>query len=80
MLNWVKIEYKIVDQIIKLLFQLEVVALDKQTYDTRYKVLDMTVNKNENFAKFQIQLKIDNLNVEDLFDSNRTQNLFNIFK
>lgn len=68
------------DQIIKLLFQLEVVALDKQTYDTRYKVLDMTVNKNENFAKFQIQLKIDNLNVEDLFDSNRTQNLFNIFK
>ncbi|XP_043247899.1 alpha-sarcoglycan isoform X1 [Colletes gigas] len=61
-------------------FQLEIVGLNKHTYETRHKVLDMNVLEKENLTKFEVHLKIDNLNVEDMFDRNRTERLLDIFR
>lgn len=55
-------------------------GLNKHTYETRYKVLDMNVLERENLTKYEVHLKIDNLNVEDMFDRNRTQKLLDIFR
>lgn len=55
-------------------------GLNKHTYETRYKVLDMNVIERENLTKYEVHLKIDNLNVEDMFDRNRTQKLLDIFR
>lgn len=60
-------------------FQLEIVGLNKYTYETRYKVLDMNVLEKENLTKYEVHLKIDNLNVEDMFNRNRTNELLDIF-
>lgn len=61
-------------------FQLEIVGLNKHTYETRYKVLDVNVLERENLTKYEVHLKIDNLNVEDMFDRNRTEKLLDIFR
>ncbi|XP_033220623.1 epsilon-sarcoglycan isoform X5 [Belonocnema kinseyi] len=61
-------------------FKLEIVALDKKTFETRNKILDMNILENENMTKYEIQLKIDNLNVEDMLDSKRVDELLDIFK
>lgn len=61
-------------------FQLEIVGLNKHTYETRYKVLDMNVLEKENLTKYEVHLKIDNLNVEDMFNRNRTEQLLDIFR
>ncbi|KAL0122438.1 hypothetical protein PUN28_007276 [Cardiocondyla obscurior] len=61
-------------------FQLEIVGLNKHTYETRYKVLNMNVLERENLTKYEVHLKIDNLNVEDMFNNNRTQKLLDIFR
>lgn len=55
-------------------------GLNKHTYETRYKVLDMNVLERENLTKYEVHLKIDNLNVEDMFDHNRTEKLLDIFR
>lgn len=60
--------------------QLEIVGLDKHTYETRYKVLDINVLEKENRTKYEAHLKIDNLNVEDMLDRNRTEALLDIFR
>ncbi|XP_020284396.1 epsilon-sarcoglycan isoform X2 [Pseudomyrmex gracilis] len=61
-------------------FQLEIVGLNKHTYETRYRVLDMNVLERENLTKYEVHLKIDNLNVEDMLDRNRTEKLLDIFR
>ncbi|XP_076295450.1 sarcoglycan alpha isoform X1 [Lasioglossum baleicum] len=61
-------------------FQLGIVGLNKHTYETRYRVLDMNVLQKENLTKYEVHLKIDNLNVEDMFDRNRTVELLDIFR
>lgn len=55
-------------------------GLNKHTYETRYKVLDMNVLERENLTKYEVHMKIDNLNVEDMFDRNRTEKLLDIFR
>lgn len=55
-------------------------GLNKHTYETGYKVLDMNVLERENLTKYEVHLKIDNLNVEDMFDRNRTEKLLDIFR
>lgn len=57
-----------------------IVGLNKHTYETRYKILDMNVLEKENLTKHEVHLKIDNLNVEDMFDRNRTEELLDIFR
>lgn len=54
--------------------------MNRHTYETRYKVLDMNVLEKENLTKYEAHLKIDNLNVEDMFDRNRTEELLDIFR
>ncbi|KAG7189986.1 hypothetical protein KM043_006144 [Ampulex compressa] len=61
-------------------FQLEIVGLNKHTYETRYKVLDMNVLEKENLTKYEVHLKIDNLNVEDMLNHDRTDVLLDIFR
>ncbi|XP_008206068.1 alpha-sarcoglycan [Nasonia vitripennis] len=60
-------------------FTLEIVALNKKTYETRTKVLEVVVSENESISKYQVQLKV-NWNVEDMFDHNRTETLDEIFR
>lgn len=40
----------------------------------------MNVLEKENLTKYEVHLKIDNLNVEDMFDRNRTEVLLDIFR
>ena len=40
----------------------------------------MNVLEKENLTKYEVHLKIDNLNVEDMFDRNRTEELLDIFR
>ncbi|XP_012281456.1 alpha-sarcoglycan isoform X2 [Orussus abietinus] len=61
-------------------FQLEIVGLNKHTYETRYKVLAVNVLDKENLTRYEVHLKIDNLNVEDMFDANRTDRLLDVFR
>ncbi|KAI4488282.1 hypothetical protein M0804_005130 [Polistes exclamans] len=61
-------------------FQLEIVGLNKHTYETKYKVLDINVLEKQNLTRYEVNLKIDNLNVEDIFGRNRTEKLLHIFR
>ncbi|XP_015179131.1 PREDICTED: epsilon-sarcoglycan isoform X3 [Polistes dominula] len=61
-------------------FQLEIVGLNKHTYETKYKVLDINVLEKQNLTRYEVNLKIDNLNVEDTFGRNRTEKLLHIFR
>ncbi|XP_046828684.1 epsilon-sarcoglycan isoform X2 [Vespa crabro] len=61
-------------------FQLEIVGLNKYTYETKYKVLDINVLEKQNLTRYEVNLKIDNLNVEDTFGRNRTEKLLDIFR
>lgn len=61
-------------------FEIEIIALNRKTYDTRRKVLKMVVNETEEPAQYEVQMKIDKVNVEDFFESDRFDNLLNIFR
>lgn len=54
-----------------LLFQLEVIGLNREDYETRRVLLNLKVQPKQNMAKHEVELKIDNLNVEDLLDEHR---------
>lgn len=62
------------------LFQIEIIGLNRRTYETRRRIVHLTVQEKPNPAKFHVHLKIDNLNVEDFFDSYRMSRLLDIFK
>lgn len=53
--------------------------MNKKTYETRTTVLEVEVSENESILKYQIQLKV-NWNVEDMFDHNRTETLYDVFR
>ncbi|XP_063233440.1 epsilon-sarcoglycan isoform X2 [Bacillus rossius redtenbacheri] len=59
---------------------LEIVGLDRKTYETRQRDIHINVNKKDDPAKYEVQLKIHNLNVEDMFDSRRLDRLLGIFR
>ncbi|XP_011496906.1 PREDICTED: alpha-sarcoglycan [Ceratosolen solmsi marchali] len=61
-------------------FKLQITALNNKTYETREKILEVTVSDNDSISKFQIQLKVNNWNVEDMFDHNRTDTLFEVLR
>ncbi|KAK7794674.1 hypothetical protein R5R35_003789 [Gryllus longicercus] len=60
--------------------ELEIVGLNRRTYETRRKVLPVNVHRKSEVAKYEAQLKIDNLNVEDMIDENRQRRLLDVFK
>lgn len=59
---------------------LEIVALNKKTYETRVEILNIIVSEKLNSARYEVHLKIDNLNVEDMFDVDRMESLKNVFR
>lgn len=61
-------------------FQIEIVALNNRNYETKYKVLDFNVSRSSASPKYEIQVKIDNLDVEEMFDWNKTNSLLDIFR
>ncbi|XP_063541751.1 alpha-sarcoglycan isoform X1 [Cydia strobilella] len=59
---------------------LEVIGLNRQDYETRKVLLVLNVHGREKMAKHEVELKIDNLNVEDLLDEHRMTRLKDIFR
>ena len=60
---------------------MEVVALNLATFE--YGLLRLGINITrpiEPRAEFAVKLKIDNLNLEDIFDAHRLKNLKGLFK
>ncbi|XP_059490687.1 alpha-sarcoglycan isoform X2 [Neocloeon triangulifer] len=60
--------------------EIEIVALNKETYETRRRVVPLFVKQKQSPAQYEVQLKIHNLNVEDLFEAHRQNRLLDIFK
>lgn len=65
---------------IRSIVPLEVIALNKKTYETRVEILNIVISEKLNQARFEIHMKIDNLNVEDMFDVERMEALKDIFR
>ncbi|XP_015111090.1 alpha-sarcoglycan isoform X2 [Diachasma alloeum] len=61
-------------------FTLQIVGLSKKTYNTNYKVLEMNVQQNENSTKYEVYLKIDNLRIEDTFNTTTMEGLLDLFR
>lgn len=59
---------------------LDIVGLNRKTYKTEQRQLTITVVEKLNPAKYEVELKIDNLNVEDMFDVDRMDRLKDVFK
>ena len=63
------------------IYHLAVVATNRETFETG--LMNLTVNVTATSlgatAKYNIKLKIDNLNIEDVFDPHRLKNLRSLF-
>ncbi|CAG5014419.1 unnamed protein product [Parnassius apollo] len=59
---------------------LEVIGLNRQDYETRHVVVTLEIQPKENMARHEVELKIDNLNVEDLLDEHRMTRLKDILR
>ncbi|KAG5884853.1 hypothetical protein JTB14_036088 [Gonioctena quinquepunctata] len=59
---------------------IEVIALNKKNYETRVENLNVVISEKLNPAKYEVHLKIDNLNVDDLFEEERMEALKDIFR
>ncbi|XP_049862304.1 alpha-sarcoglycan isoform X2 [Schistocerca gregaria] len=60
--------------------ELEIVGLNKGTYETQCETVLLKVEEKPDPAKYEVQLKIDNLNVEDMFDELRMNRLLDVFR
>lgn len=59
---------------------LEIVALNTQNYETRVEHVNIVITEKLNRAKYQVHMKINNLNVDDMFDVNKMENLKDVFR
>ncbi|XP_031764263.2 epsilon-sarcoglycan isoform X2 [Galleria mellonella] len=59
---------------------LEVIGLNRQDYETRRVLITLKVQPKEKMARHEVELKIDNLNVEDLLDEHRMSRLKDILR
>ena len=52
---------------------MDVVAMDHSTFETGllHLVINVTQGKDDELARNSVRLKIDNLNLEDIFDAHR---------
>lgn len=64
----------------KSIVPLEIIALNKRTYETRVEILNIIISEKLNQARFEVHMKIDNLNVEDMFDAEKMDALKDIFR
>ena len=64
-------------------YHLDVVSTNRETFETGLlKLIINITNKSDtsSAALYNVKLKIDNLNIEDIFDAHRLENLKNLFK
>lgn len=47
------------------------IGLNRQDFETRRVLLGLDVRTKEKMARHEVELKIDNLNVEDLLDEHK---------
>ncbi|XP_063896292.1 alpha-sarcoglycan-like isoform X2 [Helicoverpa armigera] len=59
---------------------LEVIGLNRQDYETRRVLLTLEIQHKEKMARHEVELKIDNLNVEDLLDEHKMTRLKDILR
>lgn len=59
---------------------LQVVALNTRNYETRIRYINIHISEKLNPAKFEVMMKIDNVNVDDIFDVERMESLRDIFR
>ncbi|XP_045506640.1 uncharacterized protein LOC123702859 [Colias croceus] len=59
---------------------LEVIGLNRQDYETRRVLLNLRIEPKIKMATHEVELKIDNLNVEDLLDEHRMTRLKDILR
>lgn len=59
---------------------LQVVALNTKNYDTRIRYINIHISEKLNPAKFEVMMKIDNVNVDDIFDVEKMESLRDIFR
>lgn len=60
--------------------QIEIVALNKHTYETSQKILNLKIESRQNLAQHEVEMKFLNVNVEDMFRSDKLQRLIELFK
>lgn len=59
---------------------LEVIGLNRQDYETRRVHLTLDIRSKDKMARHEVELKIDNLNVEDLLDEHKMTRLKDILR
>ncbi|CAH2059581.1 unnamed protein product, partial [Iphiclides podalirius] len=59
---------------------LEIIGLNRQDYETRRVLVTLRIHPKEDMARHEVELKIDNLNVEDLLDDHRMTRLKDILR
>ncbi|XP_049824215.1 epsilon-sarcoglycan isoform X2 [Aethina tumida] len=59
---------------------LDVIALNRRTYETKIEQIKINIADKLNPALFEVHLKIDNVNVVDMFDPERMEALKDIFR
>lgn len=59
---------------------IEIIALNRRDYSTKTYLKTIQITEKLNPAKHEVQLKIDNLNVEDMFEVERMERLKDIFR
>ena len=59
---------------------LRVVATNRETFDTATIAVNINVARDREERSFHVRLKIDNLNIEDVFDKRRSDRLLNLFR
>ncbi|GLV44362.1 Sarcoglycan alpha [Carabus blaptoides fortunei] len=60
--------------------KIDIIALNRFNYETRRYILPIQVTEKLNPAQREVQMKIDNLNVQDMFDVERMERLKDIFR
>jgi len=60
--------------------EIQIVATDMITFDTSVIQLNILVDPEVMGSKNKVRLKIENLNIEDIFDSHRKQRLLDLFR
>lgn len=59
---------------------LEIICLNRKNYSTKRETLTIHITEKRNPARYEVHMKIDNLNVEDMFDVQTMDNLKNVIK
>ena len=63
------------------LIEMDVVAMDHSTFETGllHLVINVTQGEDDELARNSVRLKIDNLNLEDIFDAHRLRQYYKTF-